>query len=348
MKRAMPWVVAVLVAASLFVAMGRAPAVAVAMAPTADAAMAETPRSLFERVFMPAGADAPVFVTGLENLPRSLEGTDVDGALEADADGHLKITNAVRRTFDYFLSALGEEPLDTIVARLRAYIRAQLPATAAAEAEQLLADYLAYRQALADVDAATAPSADGQLDLEVIRARMAQVADLRAQFLSPEEAGAFYADEDRMDRYMLERVAILQQQDMDAAVRAGQLAALEQQLPAHLRETSHVFTQYQNLEALTADWRRDNGTPGELRQIRENLLGPEAADRLQALGHERAVWDRRMEDWLRERAGILAASGLGEADRQRQLDALRTSRFSEAEVLRVHGLERLADGTAPP
>lgn len=346
MKRAIPWVAAVLAAAALVVAIGRGPADA--LAPAGDAAMPESPRSLFERVFAPAGHDAPKFVTGLENLPASLHGTEVDGALEADAGGHLKITHAVRRTFDYFLSALGEEPLDTVVARLRAYIRAQLPATAAAEAEQLLADYLAYRQALADVDATTAPSPDGQLALEAIRVRMAQAAALRAQFLSPAEAEAFYADEDRMDRYMLDRVSILQQQDMDAAAHASRLAALEQDLPPHLRETSHVFTQYQNLEALTADWQRANGTPGELRQIRENLLGPEAADRLQALDDERAAWDRRMVDWLRERAGILAASGLAEADRQRQVDALRASRFSEAEVLRVQALERLADGTATP
>ena len=137
MKRASPWVIAVLVAAGLFVAIGWRPEAV--PAPAADAVASDTSRSISAQMFAPARNETPAFVTGVENLPASLQGTEVDGALEADADGHLKINNAVRRTFDYFLSALGEEPLDTIVVRLRAYIRAQLPATAAAEAEKLLA-----------------------------------------------------------------------------------------------------------------------------------------------------------------------------------------------------------------
>jgi hypothetical protein len=89
------------------------------------------------------------FVTGTEGLPNSLQGTEVDGELEVDANGHLKITNGVRHVFDYFLSAIGEEPLETILARIRAYIRHKLPNMAAGEAEQLLDNYIAYKRGLA-------------------------------------------------------------------------------------------------------------------------------------------------------------------------------------------------------
>src|SRR6218665_2651509 len=108
------------------------------------------------------------FVTGLEQLPNSLQGTEVDGELEVDAGGHLKITNGVRRVFDYFLSTIGEEPLETILARIKAYIRHKLPPMAAGEAEQLLDKYIAYKRGLENVRQAQ-PTADGSIDVNAVR-----------------------------------------------------------------------------------------------------------------------------------------------------------------------------------
>ena len=42
----------------------------------------------------------------LTSMPASLDGTDVDGELAADAQGNLVITVGVRRVFDYFLSVI--------------------------------------------------------------------------------------------------------------------------------------------------------------------------------------------------------------------------------------------------
>ena len=78
------------------------------------------------------------FKTGIENMPKSLSDTEVDGALEVDAAGNLMISRSIRQVFDYFLSAIGEEDLTTIISRIRAHIRYKLPAKAAAQAEQIL------------------------------------------------------------------------------------------------------------------------------------------------------------------------------------------------------------------
>lgn len=308
-----------------------------------DAADAPTREGMFVAVFgKQADADIPHFVTGLENLPASLQGTEVDGALETDADGHLRITLAVRRVFDYFLTAVGEEPLDTVLARLRAYIRDRLPPGAAAEAEKMLAGYLAYKQALAGIQDGAQP-AGGRFDEAAVRASLQQARALRGQYMPPAMATAFYADEDAMNDYMLERVAILQDAQLAPAERAGRLAAREAQLPAPLREATHTVNQYRDLQALTADWKKQAGSATELRQIRENLLGAEAADRLEELDRGRADWDRRLDAWLAERAGILAVPGLDEADRHRQIDALRAEHFSADEQPRVEALEHIAD-----
>jgi lipase chaperone LimK len=80
-----------------------------------------------------------------------------------------------------------------------------------------------------------------------------------------------------------------------------------------------------------------------LRQIRENLVGPEATDRLENLDKERAQWNQRMNAWLAERASLLSNTGLGEQDRQSQVDASREQRFKSDEILRVQSLERMHD-----
>lgn len=288
-------------------------------------------------------ADMPNgFATGLESLPASLAGTEVDGELEFDDRGHLKITNGVRRVFDYFLSTIGEEPLETIVARIRAYIRHKLPPMAAGEAERLLDSYIAYKHGLENLQQAQVMAGD-QVDISAVRRQMQQVQALRSQFFTAETVTAFFGDEDAYDRYTLSRLDITQNASLTAEQRARQLAALEQELPENLRESLKVINQYQNLEGLTQDWQKRGGSAAELRQIRESVVGPEAADRLETLDQDRASWNQRMTAWHAERDAILANKSLSEQDRQQQLDTLRNSRFSETERLRVESLERMRD-----
>jgi lipase chaperone LimK len=293
------------------------------------------------------GATPARFVTGLESLPRSLQGTDVDGELEVDAAGHLKITNGIRHVFDYFLSAVGEEPLDTVLARLRAYIRHKLPPVAAAEAEHILDGYIAYKRGLENIQQAQ-PGANGSIDIDAVRRQMEQVQALRTQYLSADVIAAFFGDEDAYDRYTLARLSLMQDKSLSATARAQQLAALQQQLPASLQASLQTINQYQNLEALTADWKKRGGSPQELRQIRESLVGPAAADRLEALDAQRSAWDQRMNSWLSQRAAILGNDSLSLDDRQRQVDDLRKSLFNDTEAVRVQALERIHDSSQKP
>ena len=281
------------------------------------------------------------FTTGMEGLPPSLSGTEVDGELEVDAAGRLKITGGIRRVFDYFLSALGEEPLESILKRIRAYIRHKLPAAAAAEAERLLDSYIAYKRGLEAVPQAQATP--GNLDIPALRRQMQAVQALRTQFFSPEVITAFFGDEDTYDRYTLERLDIMQDKSLTAQQRAQRLAALEQQLPETMREQIKVINQVQNLEGMTREWKQRGGTPEELRQIRESIVGPEAADRLENLDRENQQWDQRMEGWFTERDAIMANKSLSEQDRLRQVEAARSVRFNETERLRVESLEHIRE-----
>ena len=283
-----------------------------------------------------AGSDQQ-FVTGLENLPASLHDTEVDGGFELDANGNLIITNRIRQLFDYFLSAQGEESLPTIVQRLRAYIHNTLSGDAAAEAEQLLESYIGY---LDDVAALDSPVTPGQaIDPAQLRMQREQLEAVRAGHFDAITNDAFFAEEEAYDHYTLSRLEVMQDENLSADERARRLAALESQLPPDLQESMRDITRYQDLQTLTQEWQETDGNPANLQQMRENLVGREAAERLAKLDQERAQWQQRVDSWLREREAILANTGISEADKERQIDAARSRLFNEQEQIRVRSLE---------
>jgi lipase chaperone LimK len=69
-------------------------------------------------------APAVAIAVPLPPPPRSLEGTEVDGAFTLEA-GRLVLDAPARRALDYFLTASGEEPDETIRARVAAFARDQ-------------------------------------------------------------------------------------------------------------------------------------------------------------------------------------------------------------------------------
>ena len=296
------------------------------------------------------GGQAPVspssFKTGLEGLPASLRGTEVDGEFEVDANGHLKITRGIRNTFDYFLSTVGEEPVETIIARIRAYIHYKLKDPAAHEAEVILDGYIAFKKGLSSIQPPPQPQSTNTIDIDAIRRQMDQVAALRTQYLAPDVIQAFFGDEDAYDHYTLARLQLMQNKSLSDAQRAQQLAALEQQLPPSVQESMKTVNQFQNLQAMTDDCKKRNCTAAELRQVRENLVGPEATDRLETLDKENAAWDTRMNSWLSQRAAILKNTSLSDSDRQQQITDQRNTLFNQQEQVRVLALERIHDDGA--
>ncbi len=280
------------------------------------------------------------FKTGVENMPKSLSDTEVDGALEVDAAGNLIINHSIRQMFDYFLSAIGEEDLTTIISRIRAHIRHKLPAKAAMQAEKILDSYLAYREALGHI---AQVKGDPSLNIPGVRQQKEAVQALRSQYLSREVSEAFFGDEDAYDRYTLARLEVMQDKSLSATEKAKRTTELLNGLPPALKESVQMLNKYQELTTFTEDWKTRGGKPEELRAIREQVVGVEAADRLEALDQERAVWDGRMSDYLQQRDTIMKNQALSEQDRQKQVNDIKQKSFNEQERIRVDALETIHD-----
>lgn len=263
----------------------------------------------------PSEAAAP------EKAPRSLEGTDVDGGLDVGPDGRLVVGPRVLALFDYFLSAAGEESDAAIRARIEAYAREHLDEPALGEALGLLGKYMAYREAGKTL---RIPEGGGAAE------RLAAVRELRRAHFG-DDAAALFGDDERIAEVAIEKSRIAKDEALSPEDREDLLADAEKRLPEAARAARAKATSVLDLRADEAALRADGADEDVIRRYRESKLGPEAADRLEALDRQRAAFKARVEAFRQERdvkCGKLADASGCEAN-------LLESAFEPRERIRV-------------
>lgn len=299
----------------------------------------------------PAAAPAPLPASParqtaepLHSLPASFSGTTVDGIFRLDADGNLLISEDIRRIFDYFLAAVGEEPLRASVARLRAYIAAQLPVNAREQALALLNQYLDYKRELVLLERDLPQMAN----LDSLRQREAAVQALRARIFDSETHQAFFAREEAYNQFTLQRLAILHSSQLDDAGKAAAVDQLRNSLPAEMQDA--VLPQLQNeLRQQTAQLQAAGAKPEQIRQLRQQLVGAQATQRLEVLDQQRQTWKKRIAQYRIDKAAIDNNPGLSAGDKRAAIARLATENFDERERLRLEAAEQLAaDAKAQP
>lgn len=273
----------------------------------------------------------------MAKLPASFKGTEVDGQFQLDAAGNLIIGPELRQLFDYFLSAIGEEPLKQSIERLRRHIAAQLPEPAQAQALAVLNQYLNYKRQLVDFEAQHPRVAD----LASMRDRLSAVRALRAHALDPATHQAFFGLEEAYDHFSLERLAIRFDPALDSDAKGRAIDQLRAGLPAELQDLLMPQLQTELREQTTALLANGAGPQQlrqlrqQLRQLRQQLVGSEAADRLEALDLQRRQWQQRVASYQQERTRIETARGLDEVERRAAVERLEAQRFSDSERLRL-------------
>ena len=300
----------------------------------------DNPTATTQPVQAPSSAPqvtASKVVEPLKSLPASFSGTSVDGIFRLDADGNLLISEDIRRIFDYFLAAVGEEPLRASVERLRAYIAAQLPANAREQALVLLNQYLDYKRELVLLERDLPQMAN----LDALRQREAAVQALRARIFDSQTHQAFFAREEAYNQFSLQRLAIVHDSRLDDAAKAAAVDQLRNSLPAEMQDS--VLPQLQNqLRQQTVQLQAAGASPAQIRRLRQQLVGAEATERLEALDQQRLGWSQRIEQYRQAKAALLANQGLSASDRSAAIAQLAADNFDERERLRLDAAEQLA------
>ncbi|NVJ02434.1 lipase chaperone [Myxococcus sp. AM009] len=285
--------------------------------------------------------DAASPASALPPMPGSLHDTEEDGSVQVDATGHLVVSPDLRRLFDYYLSAMGEEALPVIRERILASLRAKnLPAAAMDEAVRLLDDYLAYR------DAARTFAANQRGAALDVGARLESLRELRREHLGAWADGLF-GDEERVDAVSVERMKLQQDTTLTPEERERRIAALEEQLPADYRASRDEALRPLQQQTVERELVESGATAEDLRQHRLATVGPEATERLEAMDREEAEWARRLAEF-RARREALGQSEPNPAARQAAVQRLLIDSFTPEERLRVEALDAIDAASGAP
>jgi lipase chaperone LimK len=252
----------------------------------------------------------------------------------------LVVTPEVRRFFDYFFVAAGEEDDDHIRARIQSEIRARLRGAAQDAALALFDRYRDYRERGRTLAETVALGGD-------LTARVEALRRLRRDSFGEQDAAALFADEEAALTVAAAQRRITGDPTLSADERAAQLADLEAQLPPSVREARAAVTAPLRLARDEAALREAGGSAEEIHALREQAVGGEAADRLAALDQRRAEWQIRVDAYRQERATIDADASLAAEQRETALEALRARHFRDGELLRIRALDRMETAAAP-
>ncbi|RKG91414.1 lipase chaperone [Corallococcus sp. CA049B] len=317
----------------------RAPGAPGPAVPPSAAQVAQGPKPLGASPAVPGAAatpsPAPQAGSPLPPLPGSLKDTEEDGAVLVDASGHLVPNADLRRFFNYYLSATGEEPASLIRERILAALRAKnLPAAAMDEAVQVLDDYLAY------LEAARGLASKGSAAMPDTGDRLEALRKLRREHLGPGVADGLFGQEEAVDAVAVERLKLMNDASLTKEEREQRMAALEERLPPDVRASREEAVRPLRQQAVEQELLAAGATAEDLHQHRLSTVGPEATERLESLDAERAQWKQRLADFRAKRAAL----GQSEPDpalRQAAVQRLLFDSFTPEERLRVEAADTI-------
>ncbi|EKF75811.1 lipase foldase protein [Alcanivorax hongdengensis A-11-3] len=262
----------------------------------------------------------------------SLAGTTVPAGLAVDTQGHLIVKSSTKDVLDYFLSLTGERSQQDIEALLGQWASATAGKKAASDLLVLLHRYREYGKQFSRGDYAP----DG---MDQVADKLRQRQQLRDDIFGSDTAAALFADDNRYDRFSLQRHEILSSEQSDAQ-KARALQALRASLPEPLARQYQRQYRLQHLHDDEQALRKQGADNSDLFAYHQQAFGDQAALRLQALEEKRAQWQQRYQDYARQR-DILLHSGLAAQDRQQQIEQLRQRLFTSTEQKRVAALDRI-------
>ncbi|MBW0147655.1 lipase secretion chaperone [Marinobacter arenosus] len=269
---------------------------------------------------------------GPDPFAASLEGTDIDGALKADANGTLIIDLATRDFFDYFLGTVGEVSPDVALDRIRALAFENLPRAAAEQAMALLDQYLDYKQqalALQATPLDPARQGDPAYQQQMLEKAFTDLKQLRQTVFSPEAHRAFFGMEEAYGEYTLATLEITRRTDLSDGAKTALIDWHRNQLPAPLLQTERRLLESNEENRQRIEIMKTAETPESAgQQLMDQGMSPDAAANVTAYLKEREDFDARYQQYS-EALSQLKASGLADTDEAAQQARLLDQYFPD-------------------
>ena len=302
--------------------------------PDAKAQQIHYAKQINQKVF---NGEADVNVSHQSNAP-SLRGLEQSLAFTLDDKQQLIPTYSIREMFDFYLSSLGEEDIQTILVRIRSEIESSLSEPARSEALSLLKRYVDFKIALAESPPAfNQHQSNPALLAEDLAVAQEQLVALRRSYFSALEYESFFGEEDAQVAFTVEQLRINSNPSLSPEERSMRLEQASQILPDHVRE-SRAQSQKHALTRTKVNQLRESGASEEdVYRFREQEFGAEAAVALAQLDNKRSKWKARLGQFSAERNAILD-SGLSELDKSSAINELLITHFDATEQKRARAL----------
>ena len=163
-----------------------------------------TTPEVISNIISDADLDTLGFEAFILNRPYSLKDVPDPSPLGLDQKGMLVIDHRVKNLFEHYLSALGEEPLEKVVLRIKYQLRAQLSGLALDEAIDVLEGYLQYRNHLGIMKNDYAQNHQASdYNLQAVIAMKQAILDSRYSFFEEKVIEGLFSKEDEYDLYMI-------------------------------------------------------------------------------------------------------------------------------------------------
>ncbi|MEF9956605.1 MAG: lipase secretion chaperone [Acinetobacter sp.] len=301
------------------------------------------PNTLSNSAFQGAGSQAannPISQkTALIPNSTSQMDTQVNCQLSLDGSQGLIVNEQVKNCFEYFITQYGEKNIQQIKADFLSYIQSGYKDPALSQITDLWNRYLDYRENLADLQQ---PSAEPDT-ASYYQGVFDNTQNLRKKYFSDYEIEGLFGPENTYHKYTLDRMRILENKKLSETEKAKKLSALFDKLPVDWKENLQQISTLDNLRKLSHDLKARNATPEEMHQMRMNLVGAEATQRLENLDTQRDVWKNRVTDYLGERDQI-QKSGMSDTAKQQAIKSLQAQQFNNPQdMARLQTFETIHD-----
>ena len=270
----------------------------------------------------------------------SLKGTDIDGMYPVDESGNLLFSKSIKYRFEYFLSTLGEFPLEQVLQMVRDDIQLNLQDPARQQALDLFDDYIAYKYALAELEGSFEAGASYESqDIQKLRFQLQQLRDKRREYLPSEAVDAFFGFDELYDDFVLTSLEIKHSQQLTAQEKQQQLKSLEQSLPSEVQEMRDETTRISHVFKLTQEMKEQGASMEDIFDYNSQEFGQQAAERLQVLDENRQAWQVKVQNYLADKQAILAQEELSEVEKAEKINVLKSGQFSQQEQARLPAFE---------
>lgn len=271
--------------------------------------------------------------------------TEINCKLQFNASQKLVVNELTRDCFEYFISQYGERNIDEIRQNFQRYIAKGFQASEQQQIQGLWSRYLSYREQLSKLQMNQPAQESYQYFQTVFNA----MHDLKQRFFSNTEIEGLFGSEDIYQQYTLDRMKILENNGLDVSAKAKQLQQRFEQLPQDWQDNLKDLSKLDDLHSLTAQIKARNGSAQELRDMRVNLVGEAATQRLEQLDQQRSDWKQRVQSYLDERKTIVD-SNMSTSAKDQAIQQLKQKQFQSAqEQQRLQTFETIYDqgGTLP-